>query len=191
MVCLCFYITFTQCVCSWVQIFSMYKDAVTLDHACMCVQLLSCVQLFVTPWIAACQAPLSMEFSSQEYCSGLPFPSPGDLPDPGIKSSPLASPALAGGLFTTSITWETLWKCWSLNCVWLFVTPWTVTHQTPLSMEFSRQEYGVGCHSLLQGIFQTQGSNPGLLHCRQILYHLRHQGRLSNVKIFKSLFGHS
>ena len=43
------------------------------------------VRLFVTPWIGACQAPLSMGFSRQEYCSGLPFPSPGDLPDPGIK----------------------------------------------------------------------------------------------------------
>ena len=48
--------------------------------------------------------------------------------------------------------------------------------QVPLSMEFSRQDTGVGCHSLLQGIFPTQGSNPGLLHCRQILYHLSHQG---------------
>ena len=46
---------------------------------------LSCVQLFVTPWTVAHQAPLSMGFSRQEYWSGLPFPSPGDLPDPGIK----------------------------------------------------------------------------------------------------------
>ena len=45
-----------------------------------------------TPWTVACQAPLSMEFSRQEYWSGLPFPSPGDLPDAGIKP---ASPALA------------------------------------------------------------------------------------------------
>ena len=54
--------------------------------------------------------------------------------------------------------------------------PWTVAHQAPLSMGFSRQEYWVGCHALLQGIFLTQGSNPGLLHCRQILYCLSHQG---------------
>ena len=52
---------------------------------------------FVTPWTAAHQAPLSMLFSRQEYCSGLPFPSPGDLPDPGIE---LASSALAGRFFT-------------------------------------------------------------------------------------------
>ena len=47
------------------------------------------------------------------------------------------------------------------------VIPWTVAHQAPLSMGFSRQEYGVGCHSLLQGIFPTQGLNPGLPPCRQ------------------------
>ena len=52
----------------------------------------------VTPWTIAHQAPLSMGFPRQEDCSGLPFPSPGHLPDPGIES---ASPALAGGFFTT------------------------------------------------------------------------------------------
>jgi len=55
---------------------------------------------FVTPWTLAHQAPLSMEFSRQEYWSELPFPSPGDLPDPGIK---LASPALIGRFFTTEL----------------------------------------------------------------------------------------
>ena len=54
--------------------------------------------------------------------------------------------------------------------------PWTVTHQAPLSLEFPGKNTGVGSHSLLQGIFPTQGSNLGLLHCRQILYHLSHQG---------------
>ena len=48
-------------------------------------------------------------------------------------------------------------------------------HQAPLSMEFSRQEYWSGLHSLLQGFFPAQGSNPGLLHFGQILYHLSHQ----------------
>ena len=55
------------------------------------VKLLSRVQLFVTPWTVVYEAPLSMEFSRQEYWSGLPFPSPGDLPGPGIK---LRSPTL-------------------------------------------------------------------------------------------------
>ena len=59
------------------------------------------VRLTVTPWTAACQAPLSMEFSRQEYWSGLPCPLSGDLPNPGIEPMPLVSPALAGGFFTT------------------------------------------------------------------------------------------
>ena len=61
------------------------------------------------------------------------------------------------------------WK--SLSCIWLFVTPWTIQ-----SMEFSRPEYWVGSLPLLQGIFPTQRSNPGLPHCRQILYQLSHKG---------------
>ena len=52
----------------------------------------------------------------------------------------------------------------------------TVACQAPLSMEFSNKNSGVGGHSLLKGIFPTQGSNLSLLHCRQILYHLSHQG---------------
>ena len=55
------------------------------------VKSLSCVRLFVIPWTVAHQAPPSMGFSRQEYWSGLPFPSPGDLPDPGIEPR---SPAL-------------------------------------------------------------------------------------------------
>ena len=58
----------------------------------------------------------------------------------------------------------------------LFVTPWTVACQAPLSMGFPGKNTGVGCQFLLQGIFLTQGSNLGLLHCRQILYPLSHQG---------------
>ena len=54
----------------------------------------SWVQLFVTLWTVACQAPLSMGFSMQNYLGGLPSPSPGDLPDPGIESTSLVSPAL-------------------------------------------------------------------------------------------------
>ena len=57
------------------------------------VRLLSRVQLFATQWTVAYQATLSMGFSRQEYWSGLPFPSPGDLPDPGIEPG---SPALQG-----------------------------------------------------------------------------------------------
>ena len=61
-----------------------------------CAESLSCVRLFVTPWTVACQAPLSMESSRQEYWSVLPFASPGDLPNPGIEpgSSSLQSDSL-------------------------------------------------------------------------------------------------
>ena len=67
----------------------------------MCCAVLSCsvVSDSATPGTVARQAPLSMEFSRQEYWSGLPCPPPGDLPDPGIVS---LCPALAGGFFTTA-----------------------------------------------------------------------------------------
>jgi len=77
--------------------------------------------------------------------------------------------------------WE--WRCPLLYHVQFFATPWTVDHQGPLSLGFSKQNTGVGCHSLLQGIFLTQGLNPGLSHCRQILYHLSYQGRCFKVKV--------
>ena len=69
----------------------------------LCAQLLSHVQLFSAPWTLAGQAPLFVEFSRQEYWGGSPFPTPGDLPNLGIKP---ASPALAGGFFTISVFWE-------------------------------------------------------------------------------------
>ena len=66
--------------------------------------MLSHVQLSAAPWTVARQAPLPMEFSGQEYWSGMPFPPPGDLPDPGIEAASLESSALAGGFFTISAT---------------------------------------------------------------------------------------
>ena len=69
---------------------------------CVCTCMLSYFRLFGTPWTLSRQAPLSMEFSSQEYWSGLPFPTPRDPPSPGIKPESLASPALAGRFFTTA-----------------------------------------------------------------------------------------
>ena len=63
--------------------------------------VLSRVQLFATPWTVACQAPRPMEFSRQEYWSGLSFPPTGNLPDPGIKYESLASSTFSGGSFTT------------------------------------------------------------------------------------------
>ena len=94
---------------------------------------LSHVRLFVTPWTIQ-----SMKFSRPEYWSGQPFPSPGDLPNPGIE---LRSPTL---------------QVFSL----------------PAEPQGKPKNTGVGSLSLLQGIFLTQESNWGLLHCRQILYQL-------------------
>ena len=67
-----------------------------------------CAQVYstVTWWIIALQSPLSMELSRQEYWSGLPFPSPRNLLDPGIKPTSLTSAALAGRFFTINTTWE-------------------------------------------------------------------------------------
>ena len=72
----------------------------------MHAKLLSGVRLFVNSQIVARQAPLCMGFPRQEYWSGLPFPSPRDLPDPGIEPMSLMFPALANRFFTTSTTWE-------------------------------------------------------------------------------------
>ena len=70
--------------------------------------MLGNVQFFVVPWPIVCQAPLPMEFSRQEYWSGLSFRSPGDLPDPGMELTSLLFSALAGGFFATSAIWEAL-----------------------------------------------------------------------------------
>ena len=83
------------------------------QHLLLCLCCAPCcrfspVQRFATSRTVACQTPLSMGSSRQEYCSGLPYLPPGDLPDLGIKPMSLVSPALAGGFFTISATWETL-----------------------------------------------------------------------------------
>ena len=67
---------------------------------CVCVCLLVS-DSFDTPWTIVCQTPLPMEFPRQEYWSGQLFPTPNNLPDPGIEPTSLVSPALAGGFFTT------------------------------------------------------------------------------------------
>ena len=81
-------------------------------------------------WTGVLQAPLSMEISRQEYWSVLPFPSPGDLPDPEIEPG---SHALAGGFFTTAPSVIQL-----LSRVRLFTTPWTAAHQDSLSITNSQ-----------------------------------------------------
>ena len=101
--------------------------------------------------------------ASSVHWSGLPFPSPGDLPDPGIKPPSPASPTLAGRFFTTSTTWEAQACCEPvklLSRVQLFATPWTVAYQVPPSMEFSRQEYWSGLPFPSPGDLPDLGIEP-------------------------------
>ena len=72
----------------------------------LCVCVLSHAQLFATSWTIACQVPPSRGFSRQEYWSALPFPSSGDLHNPGIEPASPVFPALAGRFFTARTTWE-------------------------------------------------------------------------------------
>ena len=104
------------------------------------VKLFSCVQLFVTPWTVACQAPLSLGFSRQEYWSGLPFPSPGDLPNPRIEPRSPASeadaltsesslshikrPLLWLSCFLFTISRSGAYNSFSTNIVWKSYISW-------------------------------------------------------------------
>ena len=110
-----------------------------------------------------------MGFPRQEYWSGLPFPSPGHLPDPGIE--PVSS-TLAGKFFTTELPWKL--QAHRVR----FLYPW----------DSPGKNTGVSCHSLIQGIFPTQESNPGLPHWRWILYHLSHEGSLNSGKRIITFF---
>ena len=84
----------------------------------------SCVRLFVTLWTVAHQDPLSMGFSRQEYWSGLPCPSSGDLPDPGIEPASLMSPALQADSLSTELPGKAdLWM-WKVNIASTVISLW-------------------------------------------------------------------
>ena len=128
----------------------------------MCSVAQSC--LTVTPWTAAHQAPLSRGFSRQEYWSGLPLSPPGDLPKPGIKpTSPVSSALQVDSLLSEGESHSV-------------VSDSLLPHGLCSPWDSPGQNTGVGSLSHLQGIFPTQGSNPGLPHCRWILYQLSHKG---------------
>ena len=127
--------------------------------------LLSCfsrVQLFEALWTVVCQAPPSVGFSRQESGSGLPFPSPGDLFDPGMEPRSLTSPTLVCILSH----FNHVRLCDPMDCS----LPGPSVHGI-----LKGKNTGVGCHVLLPRIFPTQGLIPrhllSLLHCRRILYH--------------------
>ena len=119
------------------------------------------VWLFGTPWTVTHQAPLCMGFLRPEYWSGLPFPSPGDRPDPGIEPR---SPTLEAGALPSEPPGNPCVK-WTVSpsVVSDSAIPWTAWNSPG-------QNTGMGSLSLFQEIFPTQGSNPGLPHCRWILY---------------------
>ena len=116
---------------------------------CACMCMLSHfihVQLFATPWTVACQAPISMEFSRQEYWSGLPCPpfSRGSS-QPRDRTCISTTPALEAGFLTISATWEGIYTCaCMLSCVWLFVTPLNCSLIGSRVMEYTRQEHRNG-----------------------------------------------
>ena len=135
---------------------------------------------FATSWTAVHQASLSMGFSRQENWSGLPFPSLGDFPDPGIEHRPLASPAFVGRLFTTASPekspnfdpWTymmaSLWQptcdspslCSVTQSYLTFCGPMTVACQASLSMAFSSQEYWSGLPFPFPGDLSDPGTEP-------------------------------
>ena len=131
---------------------------------------------FATPWAVTHQTPLFLGFLRQEYWSGLPFPSPGDLPDPGIKPT---SPHWQADLLLLSHQGSSGYVDVCL------VTQFCLTLGNPKDCSLpgsSANGYspgknnGVGCHAFLQGIFPTQELNPGLPHCQHILCCLSYQG---------------
>ena len=133
----------------------------------------------MTPWTATRQAPLSMEFFRQEYWNGLPFPTPGDHPNPGMEPS---SSALAGRFFNTAPPGKLNGCQFSCSIVYDFTTPWTTARQASLSVTNSwsllklmpielvmPSNYLILCHPLLlPSIFPSiRGfSNKSILHIR-------------------------
>ena len=126
----------------------------------------SCVWLYETP--------LSMGFSKQEHWSGLPFPPPWDLPDPGIKPTSLMSPVLVGIFFTTSATWEAphqlLLSCQVTSVVSDSVQPHGLQPTRLLHpWDSPGKSTGVGCHCLL-------------LHQQQVVWNSRPESAYSSNK---------
>ena len=123
------------CVCVYIYIYiyitNLFISCEDMKSAlCTCVWSLSSVWVFATPWIVARQAPLFMEFSRQEFWSGLPFPTPGDLPDPGIKPTSLASRALAGRFFYHPCSLGSPALCLYTNvCICIYVCFFFFSHK--------------------------------------------------------------
>ena len=157
------------------------------SHCVLCCAVPSLVWLFVTPGTVAHQAPLSMGILQARILEWVAMSS----------SRGSSQPRDWTRVSHTIDRFFTIWaireaqrkpkKDWSevksLSHVQLFATPWTVAHQAPRSMGFSRQEYWSGLPFPSPGILLTQGLNPGLPQCRQTLYCLIYQGSPSLCQI--------
>ena len=142
------------------------------------VKSLSHVRHFVTPWTVAYQAPQSLGFSRQEYRSGLPFPSPGDIPNPGMEpGSPIlqadALPSEPPGKLITNNNEQQLLHStiYQASSTYAVISDSCRPHglqptRVLCPWNFPGKNTGVGCHFLLQGIFSTQGSN--WVSCRAV-----------------------
>ena len=138
----------------------IYMLYMYISSLCVCAKSLQWCSTLCNPQTVACQAPLSMGFSRQEYWSGLPYPPPGDLPDPGIEPVPLMSPALIGGFFTTSATWEApyiLYTVWYISNLFKHNNTWNFKYNKILNpdrkvfesllLEYD-QCFGISCANL-------------------------------------------
>ena len=149
----------------------------------MC-SVLSCsvVSDSATPWTIAHQASLSMGILQARILECVVMPSSRDLPGARTELTLLMRLTLAGGFFNISATWEAHYRWFAVLCLVAQSCP-TLCNPIDCSLLDSSihgdspgKNTGVDSHFLLQGIFPTQGSTPGLLHCRQILCNLSHQG---------------
>ena len=134
-----------------------FSDSCLVACVCVCWSL-GRVQLYVTPRTVARQSPLSMEFSRQEYWGGLPCSPPGDLPDPGMEPR-------SSALQASSLPCVTREAPLSRLVVSDSATPCTVAARLLCPWDSPGKNSGVGSHSLLQGIFPTQGSSWPRVSC--------------------------
>ena len=141
----------------------------TLPHSCalvlvtVCVRSLSSIRLLAALWTVARQALLSMEFSRQEYWSGLLFPLPGESSGPRDRTQGSCVSWIGKRSFTTIAFIAACLKVKAklLSRVRLFATPWTAAYQAPLSMGFPRQEYWSGLPFPSPGDHPDPGVEPG------------------------------
>ena len=145
---------------------------------CVCVSR-SVMSNSVTPWTVTHQGPLSMEFSRQEYWSGLPFPSPGDLPDPGLEPRFLSSYIPASLVAQTVKRLPAKWETWVRSLGWEDLEKEMATHSSTLAWKIPWMEEPGRLQSMgLQRVEHDWATFTfTFLYCRQILYHLSHQGR--------------